>query len=573
MKKRLINYWQKISRTQKLLLLFAFFVLLIFVLNSFHEEYPDEFDSILGGLYITQGKIPYKDWFQHHQPFAYVLASVILPFVGRSFVKFRFVLGLIFFAINFGGYFLLKRRLKKFQPDFYLGVVLVTAIAGTYFWGQMLLADTLAAYLLLPAYTLLFLKAFFREKLESRDFFIITLLTFFSWLTSMTYLYVIVGVNLFALYLFLKEDYRRRLFKALLIVGSPYFLFLIFLVMTGSLKDYYFSNIVYNQNYYIYNYPRPPGAPVNPVRYATVIVRDFFNNFLPILVGVKDFALAAPFNVTLALSNAVIFVYLIIKRRFALLLPFLVMLIFANSRSNPLTLKETDYQASVYILSSFMHGLLALVLLKRDLDENRLKLSGRIVAGFLLLLLGVYWFFNSFYLSLKFYQKFHEKYMGMAPLIYNNPEVSVYINEIVSKDDYVWIGPFEFEELFYLKAKVPSKYHWFLQHAAASEKIKTEMLADFARNRPKIIVFNKRFSPWGGNPAEFNYFFTDWLFREYAKLSDISDHTVGFKYRWVLGKSQHFDFQEDFYIDRNRQEEVLSRLLEKGYIEKVTTPN
>lgn len=47
--------------------------LVLFLVSAFHEDYPDEYDSILGGKYILEGRIPYKDWFQHHQPGAYVL--------------------------------------------------------------------------------------------------------------------------------------------------------------------------------------------------------------------------------------------------------------------------------------------------------------------------------------------------------------------------------------------------------------------------------------------------------------------------------------------------------------------
>ena len=39
----------------------GYWVLLFWILytNTFHEEYPDEFDNILGGYYILHGKLPY----------------------------------------------------------------------------------------------------------------------------------------------------------------------------------------------------------------------------------------------------------------------------------------------------------------------------------------------------------------------------------------------------------------------------------------------------------------------------------------------------------------------------------
>jgi hypothetical protein len=42
----------------------------IFFLNSTYVAYPDEFINILGGRAIILGKLPYRDFFDHHMPFA-----------------------------------------------------------------------------------------------------------------------------------------------------------------------------------------------------------------------------------------------------------------------------------------------------------------------------------------------------------------------------------------------------------------------------------------------------------------------------------------------------------------------
>ena len=86
-----------------------FLILVVFVVNAFHEKYPDEFDSLVGGKYILEAKIPYRDWFQHHQPGAYVLSAFLLPFAQGSFVKMRVLIGMSFFAIIAATYFLIKK--------------------------------------------------------------------------------------------------------------------------------------------------------------------------------------------------------------------------------------------------------------------------------------------------------------------------------------------------------------------------------------------------------------------------------------------------------------------------------
>lgn len=83
--------------------LFFIFIIIfgIFLSSGLHEQYPDEYDSILGGKRILQGEIPYRDWFQHHQPGAYVLAAIILPFSGHHFLLFRLMLEAVYFFCFF----------------------------------------------------------------------------------------------------------------------------------------------------------------------------------------------------------------------------------------------------------------------------------------------------------------------------------------------------------------------------------------------------------------------------------------------------------------------------------------
>lgn len=552
--------------------LIIFFIFAIFLLNTFHEKYPDEFDSIVGGRYILQGKVPYRDWFQHHQPLAYLASFFILIFSGNSFVRYRIFLAIFFFVLTTCSYLILKKRIKE-NISFYFWAVVIIAFSATYFWGQMMLADTLAAYLILPAFALVFLKGFYRESFDKKDLIIFSAFAFLGWFTSMTYTYLLFALYLYAFYLFFRskkngEKIVKKISEGGIILLFPFLLFSIFLLITGSLDDYYFSNITYNQNYYIYNYPRPLGAPVNPVRYAIIIAHDFFNNFYPLLSGIKNLSFNDPFNSTLALSNLTIFILILLKRKYSLFIPFLAVLIYSNSRSNPAEIKETDYQAAVYILTSTFNGFFSFFALKKILDEKNELFSFKIVSGTVLIILGAYWFFTSFFIPLKFFQKVYAKYMGQAPLIYDRPQVAPIINKLVARDDYAWVGPFEFEELFYLQARIPSKYHWFLNHAASSDKIKTELLTDFKKNKPKIIVFNRLYAPWGGEPATFNSFFTEFLDQNYFRLFELNSKDQNFEYKWKMEKTENFNLDGDFNFDKEYKEELIQKLFDNDLIEK-----
>ena len=60
-----------------ILSLFVLFTAAIFILDAFHESYPDEFDNISGGWLILHGTLIYKNFFTHHGPFPYFLSSFL----------------------------------------------------------------------------------------------------------------------------------------------------------------------------------------------------------------------------------------------------------------------------------------------------------------------------------------------------------------------------------------------------------------------------------------------------------------------------------------------------------------
>src|SRR5579872_2454802 len=107
---------------QKSFWLKALFVLLIFaifLINTIHESYPDEFDNILGGWYILHGRLIYIGFFTHHGPVAYYIAALVELFSGRSFVSFRIWYSLLLCLFTFWSYISLRRRFTRSQLSFY----------------------------------------------------------------------------------------------------------------------------------------------------------------------------------------------------------------------------------------------------------------------------------------------------------------------------------------------------------------------------------------------------------------------------------------------------------------------
>lgn len=549
--------------------LFVASVVFSFVANSLHEKYPDEFDNILGGWLISHGKLPYIDFFTHHGPIPYFIASVITFISGQSFVRFRIIYSLLLVLIFLVGYIFLKKRLGEKIMRFYLFFIFFVGIMATYYWMQMLLADNIAAIVFLPVYALIALKWFYNKKINSIDVIAISLLSSIGFYSSLTYAYLFFIVLVATLYLYYKDNFEKKKLISkvnlypILIFIFPHFVFLLYLLLTGSLSDYFYQNYTFNTKYYIYNYPRQEGSSfINPVRYALLIANQFFINFYTLLIGFKTFDFVYPVNMSMALANTGLILFFLFKKQYKLAMFVLFALIFTTVRSNPLNSKETDYQSGVYNIISFFNMFFVLPALYESFND-KIEPGKRVLYGLIFLIVGLYAFFSVFHLFLKFNSKILSKYMGTMPLIYDRPQIAPIINKVVSKNEYAWIGPFEFEELFYINAKNPSKYHILIAGVGRGEKTQKEMLADFERNKPIIIFFDSSFDYLGNKVESYGNFFINFLNKNYITIDNYKEGSI--YYKMVLVENRN-NIETKVYIRKDKAAEVIKKLIETGYL-------
>ncbi len=557
-------------------LLFFLILFLMFFVNGLHESYPDEFDNILGGWRILHGHPLYSEFFTHHGPSAYFLAAIIEIFSGNSFVRFRIVYSIALFAFLLFSFWYFKKSIGSSLSKFFPLLLLFVGIGSTYFWGHMLLADNISAYFLSLSVGLVTIKHLTRKAITLSDLIYISALTFISILSSLTYLYLLLFFYLFVFVeFFLSNKLSLRsvnnYWRPLLIFGVPFLVFLIYLLLTGSLSDYLYQNFTFNQQYYIYNYPRAIGETgINPIRFAIIIANSFLMGFSDLLIQIKDFNFSFPFNITLAIANLAFLIYAFTKRRYKLVIFMLLMLIYANGRSNPLTSSERDYQSAVYILISLFNGAYLLYTLYDELKSD-LEYRRKIIYTSLFLLLFVYTFANFQFLGRKFLDKAFNKYMGKAPLIYDRPQIAPLINAVLSKDDYTWIGPFEFEELFYTKEKIASQYQIFNPGMGHSEKIQNGLIADFEKTKPKLIWFDKRFYILGQNPEEYGKPFIEYLSQHYTTLLDYQRGNS--KFVSVKPIEQRTDIETKLYIRIENVDEIIDKMVSLNIIKEVINEN
>ena len=573
--KEFIHEVKKKLRTKSFYSLLGFVAILLFIFlaNGLHESYPDEFDNILGGWNTLHGSFLYSSFFTHHGPTAYLIAAVLELFSGNSFFRFRIVYSISLLAFLLYSFWYFRRSLGAQLVQFFPLFLLFIGLGATYFWGHMLLADIVSGFLLTFAIGLVVIKRLHNKNLTAHDMIFVSILTSLSVLSSLTYLYL--SVILYG-YVFLeyfssnKLSYLkiRNYFYPIIVFTIPFVILLIYLILTGSLSDYLYQNFTFNQQYYIYNYPRAPGETfINPVRFAIIIAHEFIMSFFDLLVQAKDLNFYFPFNIALAVGNTAFMIYAFASRKFKLLLFVFLMFIYSNGRSNPLTSGERDYQSSVYIMLSLFLTCYLLYELFEKLKSG-LEYQKKLVYSLLFVITFIYAFANFSFLGRKFIDKVYQKYMGKAPLIYDRPQIAPIINMTLTKNDYTWIGPFEFEELFYTKIKNVSQYQIFNPGMGRSEKIQNGLIADFEKNKPKLIWFDKRFYILGENPEKYGRPFIAYINDHYT---NIYDYRRGDS-RFVSVKpiDQKTDIETKLYIRIENAEEIIDKLASLGVIREVS---
>lgn len=545
---------------------FATALLIILLLNTIHGTYPDEFDNIAGGRLILSGYLPYTGFFTHHAPFAYYLSALINLISGISFVKFRLVYALLTWI------FMLTttRYLFRVHPDLGKaagGTWLLIGLSGMYVWSQMLLADSLAGYLIIFPFLIIIWKLWHGQPMSRMQVGLSATLLFLTFLTSFTYLYTVAFGYLGLVAVILRQALpalrlispkklpqtilHSQLFRNLVMLGLAPAALIIYLTITGSWSAFVYQAITFNSKYYIY---LPDGVVTsNPLRMAVVFAMEFVKNFRMILTHVKDLNIYYPFALTLALGHAGLWILSGTKNRFLVLIVSLGMTTFATARSNPLNTGETDYQANVYqflgLASACLVVILAGKLLQKAVD-SRIKL----ISGALYLLTCFYLLFYGLSMFEFWYRQGYLKYMGRHPLIYDRPEVAPVLNQILSPDETYYIGPFAFEEHYYMKARLASR-HWITIPAMdKSERIQRELIGDLQKNQPRLILIDHEHLIFG---ARTGTFLEPLLAENYTTLGQLVESG---QIELIRDKVGQYDLYTDFYILRSRATTTLGQL-------------
>ncbi len=517
--------------------------------------YPDEFVNMLAGKFINMGKIPYKDFFDHHLPFAWYLSAFLQWFSFGSYVLFRIWWAVFAFSCLLGVAFYIKKHSKEAYP-YYLGYFFIYPFVTVYYWTHLFLADSLAFLFFSVLFWVLIIESY-KKVSEYKTILFLSFVNFLFIFSSLTFIYIAVPFYLWMLYLVNRS--RIDVKKSLKLVGlsvTPFVIYGIYLLLSGSWKEFYISNFLYNTKLYISipNYTK--GHFFNPLKFALTLIFNFYESYIPLLVRIKEFNLFFPVDLTIALGSFILLLFLFVENKILFFL-FFTILSFSAPRSNLMRIGESDYQSGMFIALGFISTFIVFWRYKFiQFTQEYTHLFKKILT----LLLVFYFSFGLLFLVKNTYDKFYKRYTQKMPGIYNVAYSASFIDDVLEKGDYFWIGPYEpNEEFFVKKASLPGKYPTLLPQFREDEYFKNGFLQQFEDHPPKIIIYKHEASIFMTPALEFGSFFIDWMKNKYTSIENIKGVEV-------VQSPSSFNMRTDVYILNSQKEQILNKLQEKGYI-------
>ncbi|MBI4004988.1 hypothetical protein HY358_02540 [Candidatus Roizmanbacteria bacterium] len=526
---------------------------IIFIVNAMYMAYPDEFVNLLGGQAINQGKIPYVDFFDHHLPFAWYLSAILLKFAGHSFVLFRYIWAGFLFAGLLLLAFWMRKNYKELYP-YYLVFFFIYPLFSLYFWLHLYIADSLAVFFFSLTFWILFAQTI-TNRVHFPALIASSLLIFSLIFSSLTYLYL--ALALYAWLVVLGGFNTKRLVQIGTWIIAPYVLYGTYLLLSGSFKDFYFSNVTYNSDLYISipNYVK--GRLFNPLKFGLTLIFNFFTNYLPLLTQVKYLDLYLPVGVLAGISSFVLF-GLLAFRNILYGGIFFFILSFSAPRSNIQKLNETDYQMGVFLALGIISALFVMYLLRENKFKDVLIQDILRIAHIIIVILFI---FTGVFLLANTYNKYYLRYTQKMPSVNNLAHTASLVDAILEKGDYYWAGPFEpSEEFFVREAKLPGKYPTLLPQFAERDYLRQSFIGQFEKNRPKIIIFRHEASIFNTPADRFGDFFLEWMKGKYTAIEHIKGVTV-------TKSPSTFNIKSDLYLLNSEQSSLIQKLRENGFIQ------
>ena len=221
--------------------LLCFYAVIAFSLRN-HQTFIDEGAALDLGSGVLKGLTLYRDLFHHHLPLPVYIAAIVTRFAGVSLPSIRMFVFLLQAGV-FAALVFVSRA--PFAVAF---AAVVWALISPYYFGNMLLYDTLAALGGMVLGVLVF-SAIARGMEASKRMFVMLAIAGIVVSLSNPFFVVAAFVATGSL-VFAKQIPRAFVLKLWTVIGAALAAFVLYLASTGSLKAFYADVFTFNTTIY-----------------------------------------------------------------------------------------------------------------------------------------------------------------------------------------------------------------------------------------------------------------------------------------------------------------------------------
>lgn len=244
------NY-SKIIQNNDYQILFLDFILIVLCLFFTSTALVDDLEHLRASYFVSQGYIPYRDFFEHHHPLIWYIFAPIIKFLPHNNLTTLYIA-------------------KTFASMFSVGsTYLIYIISKKFFGGKKVAITTLLIYFMY--YPSLYTFSAFKPDTFARFFYLLGLYNFFLYTSQKkTKNMVITGISLTISFLFLQTTLfvitplliplcyflykNKQLIKNFILAIIPALLIIIsftfFLYYNQTLEQYFQLNWIFNSYLY-----------------------------------------------------------------------------------------------------------------------------------------------------------------------------------------------------------------------------------------------------------------------------------------------------------------------------------
>jgi len=260
----------------------------------------DELEHLHASYFITQGALPYRDFFEHHHPLFLFLLTPLVAFLPQNSVLVLYASRLLMTAFSVGSFYYLYKLAKDFLGDKLCALISILVFLSFYpalYMFSITKPDTVMHFLFACGLYYFFSYA---QTLKAKPLIIAAASLTLSFLFLQTAAFMIAPLGLIALYILCKNPAQIKNFLyasvlPILFIGT----FALYLYATDSFQDYFRLCWIFNSSFFsLLNFRLPSILPdfiiyilLGYIAYGYLIFTKRTNFYIHSLAFLLSFAL------------------------------------------------------------------------------------------------------------------------------------------------------------------------------------------------------------------------------------------------------------------------------------------